>query len=81
VKGAAGEKSAERPVASIQEVISALQSVPERLRLALVLAAWCQLRLGEILGLQRRDVDLTRDYDTIPGVGVIRVCYERGRGT
>lgn len=27
------------------------------MRLAFLLAAWCQLRRGEILGLQRRDID------------------------
>jgi len=32
--------------------------MPERLRIAPLLAAWCQLRLAEVLGLRRRDVDL-----------------------
>ena len=36
----------------------AVESAPDRWRLALLLASWCQLRRGEILGLQRRDVDL-----------------------
>ena len=31
--------------------------MPERLRLAVELAAWCELRRGEILGLQRGDID------------------------
>lgn len=57
VKGGGSEKSPERPTASIPEVSAAVESVPERLRLALLLASWCQLRRGEILGLQRRDVD------------------------
>jgi integrase len=57
VKGGGSEKSSERPTASIAEVSAAVESVPERLRLALLLASWCQLRRGEILGLQRRDVD------------------------
>jgi integrase len=58
VKGAASDAAPERPVASIAEVAAAADAMPERLRLAALLAAWCQLRRGEVLGLQRRDVDL-----------------------
>jgi integrase len=57
VKGAADEGSAERPTASLAEVDAAVDACPARLRLAILLAVWCQLRRGEILGLQRRDVD------------------------
>jgi integrase len=57
VRGGGREKSPERPTASVPEVTAAIESVPEQFRLALMLAAWCQLRRGEILGLQRRDVD------------------------
>ena len=32
--------------------------MPARLRIAVLLAAWCQTRLGELTGLQRRDLDL-----------------------
>jgi integrase len=32
--------------------------MPERLRLVVQLAIWCQLRRGEILGLRRQDIDL-----------------------
>jgi integrase len=41
----------------VAELAAAIESTPERWKLALLLAAWCQLRQGEILGLQRRDVD------------------------
>lgn len=58
MKGAGQVRSAERPTASVAEVAKAVQEVPERYRLAILLPAWCQLRRGEILGLQRRDVDL-----------------------
>jgi integrase len=57
VKGGATEKTPERPTASIAEVTKAAAACPERYRLAVLLAAWCQLRRGEILGLQRRDID------------------------
>jgi integrase len=58
VKGAGQVHSPERPVASVRDVARAVEAVPERYRLALLLPAWCQLRRGEVLGLQRRDVDL-----------------------
>jgi len=60
LKGAGQEKASERPVASVAEVQALADAMPERLRLAVLLAAWCQLRRGELLGLRRRDVDLQR---------------------
>lgn len=45
-------------MASVAEVAAAVETVPERYRLAILLAAWCQLRRGQVLELQRRDVDL-----------------------
>jgi integrase len=47
----------ERPTATVAELSAAVATAPERWRLALLLAGWCQLRRGEILGLQRRDID------------------------
>ncbi len=35
--------------------------MPEHLRIAVPLAAWCALRIGEVLGLQRRDLDHLED--------------------
>jgi len=67
VRGAAQERSPERPMVSIAEVDALVAAMPEpwRLavelaarRLAVELAAWCHLRVGEVLGLERRDVDL-----------------------
>lgn len=58
VRGAGSALSPERPIASIAEVQAAADAMPERLRLAVPLAAWCQLRRGEVLGLQRQDFDL-----------------------
>lgn len=57
VKGAGVEKAKERPVATVEEMEVAVAGCPERYRLAVLLATWCQLRRGEILGLQRRDFD------------------------
>ncbi|MDE3082531.1 MAG: site-specific integrase [Acidobacteriota bacterium] len=58
VKGAGQEHSAERPVASAVEVEALRLAMPVHLRVVVALAAWCQLRRGEILGLRRSDVDL-----------------------
>jgi integrase len=58
VAGAGVERPAERPVATIQEVMALEVAMPEHLRLIVVLATWCQLRRAELLGLRRRDVDL-----------------------
>ena len=58
VKGGGIEKAAERPIATIAEAAVLAEAMPEHLQLAVHLAAWCQLRRGEILGLRRKDVDL-----------------------
>jgi integrase len=58
VKGAAQERSPERPMLSIAEVDALAVAIPESWRIAVELASWCHLRLGEVLGLERRDVDL-----------------------
>jgi integrase len=58
VDGAGTERAAERPMATIAEVEALTTAMPERLRLVVLLATWCQLRRGEILGLRRLDIDL-----------------------
>ena len=58
VRGAGVERPTERPIASVAEVEAMAAMMPERLAMVVVLAAWCQLRRGEVLGLRRRDVDL-----------------------
>jgi integrase len=60
VKGAAVERPAERPVASVAEVEALAAAMPAHLRVAVLLAAWCQLRRGEVLGLRRRDVNVLK---------------------
>jgi hypothetical protein len=63
VKGAAVERAPERPVVSTAEVEALAEAMPEHLRVAVLLAAWCQLRRGELLGLRRRDIDILRGAD------------------
>lgn len=57
VIGGGAERSAERPVATVAELRALANAMPERLRAAVLLAAWCQLRRGELLALRRGDVD------------------------
>jgi integrase len=60
VRGAAVGKAPERPIATIAEVDALAEAMPPGLRIVVALAAWCQLRRGEVRGLRRRDVDLAR---------------------
>ena len=45
----------ERTTATPEQVKALADAMPERLALSVYLAAWCALRQGEALGLQRRD--------------------------
>ena len=58
VKGAGAERSPERPIATVPEVQSLADAIGPRFRAAVLLASFCSLRKGEILGLRRGDVDL-----------------------
>ena len=58
VKGAGATESAKRPIATIAELQGAVDALLPRYRAGFALAAWCQLRRGEVLGLQRRHVDM-----------------------
>jgi integrase len=57
VDGAGTERAIERPIATVAEVESLESAMPDHLRVMVPLAAWCQLRRGEILGLRRKDID------------------------
>jgi len=55
----AGVDSTEiRQPPAIEEVHEIIASFPKKLQLAAAVAAWGTLRIGEVLGLQRRDIDL-----------------------
>lgn len=58
VKGAGNEKPAERPVVSVAQIAALTDAMPKSLRVVVLLAAWCQLRRAEIMGLRRRDVNV-----------------------
>ena len=58
---------------SIAEVDALAAAIPDPWRIAVELAAWCHLRLGEVLGLERRDVDLLHRR-----IHVERTAYDVG---
>jgi integrase len=60
VRGAAVERAPERPIATMAEVDALAKAMPGPLRIAVLLAAWCQLRRGEVRGLRRGDIDIAR---------------------
>lgn len=80
IKGAGVERAPERPTATIAELEAAVEAASPRWRLAFLLAAWCQLRRGEILGLQRRDVDLLHDTLSIDRAIVVHSDGNYGIG-
>ncbi|MBS5746077.1 MAG: site-specific integrase [Cutibacterium avidum] len=43
---------------SADQTLAYMRAVPQHYRVALIVAAWCGLRSGEVRGLRRRDVDL-----------------------
>jgi integrase len=65
IEGAGREDAAERPIATVAEVEALVAAVPVRFGVVVLLAAWCQLRKGELCALQRRDFDLMRSTVTI----------------
>ena len=58
IPGAGSDRAKERPVASPDEVVALVEAITPRYRAAVLLAAWCGLRRGEVLDLRRPDIDL-----------------------
>jgi integrase len=56
--GAATDRPAERPVASIQQVYALADAVGSRFRLMVLLARFAGLRLGELRALRRSRIDI-----------------------
>lgn len=48
-------KPPHREIATPEEVSALAGGMPDKVALAVLLAAWCGLRIGEVLGLRRRD--------------------------
>ncbi|MDZ7732499.1 MAG: tyrosine-type recombinase/integrase [Acidimicrobiia bacterium] len=58
IRGAGVERPPERPVATIEQVYELADAVGPRYRAMVLTAAFTGLRLGELLALRRRSVDL-----------------------
>lgn len=58
IKGASTYATPERPTASIPEVLALAGAVQPRYRALILLAGFCGLRWGELIGLRRRDLDM-----------------------
>lgn len=58
IKGAGVERTAERPVASIEQIWKLADEMSPRYRCFVLLAGFLGLRRGELLGLERRNVNL-----------------------
>lgn len=58
--------------ASVAELEAITKAMPERLRLLVVLGAWCAMRSGELRALRRSDIDLEAGVVKIRR-GVVRV--------
>jgi integrase len=65
IPGAGADRAKERPVATPAQVAALIEAITPRYRAAVLLAAWCGLRRGEVLGLHPADVDLTAATVTV----------------
>jgi integrase len=65
VRGAGSDRAKERTVASVAEVVALVDAITPRYRAAVLLAAWCGLRRGEVLALHREDIDLEAGTVTV----------------
>lgn len=75
VRGASATRRA-RPIqpATMDEVATIVQALPEKYRLLVLLATWCAMRFGELAELRRADID------TATGVIRVRRAVTRLRG-
>lgn len=65
IPGAGSDRAKERPVATPAQVVSLVEAITPRYRAAVLIAAWCGLRRGEICGMRVVDVDLKEGTITV----------------
>ncbi|WP_200882665.1 site-specific integrase [Amycolatopsis sp. MJM2582] len=58
IPGAGSDKAKERGIATPGQIVDLVEAITPRYRAAVLLAAWCGLRRGEVCGLRTADVDL-----------------------
>jgi integrase len=71
-------KAKERPMITLDDLVKLADAVPTKYRAAVLIAGTCGLRAGELFGLRRRDVDVSRAtirvsqaVVNVPGKGAI----------
>jgi len=65
IRGAGIEHAPERPMLATTTVLELAESIEPRLRCLILLGGFAGLRTGELLGLQRRDLDLLHGTVTV----------------
>jgi integrase len=60
IKGASQDKAEERPTATLDQVFAIAEAIQPRYRLMVLLAAFAQLRFGELVALRRNNIDTMR---------------------
>ncbi|MEH0938428.1 tyrosine-type recombinase/integrase [Micromonospora psammae] len=78
IPGADQEKSAERPVLALAQVLNLAELVDERYRALILVTTFACLRWGEVSALQRQDIDadagvirVRQTFTEVRGVGLI----------
>ena len=77
VRGASTSKSAERPVATINQVWELANTIDPRYKALILLATFTGLRLGELLALTQKDIHLRAKA---PFVSVTKQVFEMSAG-
>lgn len=65
IKGAGVEHPPERPILTVPQVCAVAHAIAPEFRALVLLATFCGLRLGELLALRRRHVDLLHGRVTV----------------
>jgi integrase len=65
IPGAGSDRAKERPVASVAQVAALVEAITPWYRAAVLLAAWCGLRRGEVIALRPEDIDLDAGTVTV----------------
>ncbi len=78
IRGAGQDRSPERSVLTVREVVGLVEVMPERYRALVLLAVFGSLRWGELAALRRRDLDVKlgtvrveRSLTELPGGGYL----------
>ncbi len=71
-------KAKERPMITMDDLLKLADAVPIKFRAAVLIAGTCGLRAGELFGLRRRDLDISRAtirvsqaVVNVPGIGTV----------